>query len=234
MTLLQVEDLVKRFEGVIAVDHVSFSVDESEIVGIIGPNGSGKTTTLNLISKLIEFDEGEMYFKGHSFSKLKAHEIALMGIGRTFQITRLFRSLTVLENMFVPVIEASKEKKHKEALEWLNFVGLSHLKDELAGNLSGGQQKLLEIARVMVMEPVLLLMDEPFAGVHHSIVSKIVELINKLREEGKSFLIVSHDMHTIFGLCDRMIVMNEGKKIAEGDPEEIRRDKEIIRVYLGV
>ena len=234
MPVLEVRDLLKKFEGVVAVDHVSFTVDDGEIVGIIGPNGSGKTTTLNLINRLIHHDGGEIYFRGKSISKAKPHETALMGMGRTFQITRLFRSLTVMENMTVPVVGIGGEERQKRAVEWLRFVGLEHLKNELAGNLSGGQQKLLEIARVMMMDPVFLLMDEPFAGVHHSVVSKIVEVIEKLKEEGRTFLIVSHDIHTIFGLCDRMIVMNEGKKIAEGDPEDIRRDREIIRVYLGV
>jgi len=225
---------LKKFEGVVAVDHVSFEVDEGEIVGIIGPNGSGKTTTLNLINRLIDHDAGEIIFRGKSISKAKTYETALMGMGRTFQITRLFRNLTVMENTMVPVVGIEREERRKRAMKWLKFVGLDHLKNELAQNLSGGQQKLLEIARIMVMEPVFLLMDEPFAGVHHSIVSKILQVIEELRKEGRTFLIVSHDIHTIFGLCDRMIVMNEGKKIAEGDPEDIRRDREIIRVYLGV
>jgi|Deesub1362B_J571_1020462.scaffolds.fasta_scaffold00029_97 branched-chain amino acid transport system ATP-binding protein len=234
MEILKTVNLMKRFEGVIAVNKVSFSVNEGEIVGIIGPNGSGKTTLLNLITGLVELDEGEIYFKGEAIGALESHEIALMGMGRTFQITKLFRSLTVMENMVVPVVGLDKEKRFKIAKKWLSFLDLYNLKDELAGNLSGGQQKLLEIARVMMLNPTLLLMDEPFAGVHHSIVRKIVGVINQLREEGRTFLIVSHDMHTIFDLCDRMIVMNEGKKIAEGYPEDIRKNREIIRVYLGV
>ncbi len=233
MKVLQVSNLVKKFEGVVAVDRISFSVEEGEVIGIIGPNGSGKTTLLNLITGLLEPDEGEIYLNGET-ARLRAHEIAIKGMGRTFQITKPFKSLTVLENMLVPVSKYEKEDKVKRAEEWLRFFELYHLKDEPAGNLSGGQQKLLEIARVMMLDPSILLMDEPFAGVHYKVVRKIVDLINTLREKGKTFLIVSHDMHTIFDLCDRMIVMNNGKKIAEGSPEDIRKDREIIRIYLGV
>ena len=230
MEALRVSNLVKRFEGVVAVNNVSFSVEKGEVVGIIGPNGSGKTTLLNLISGLIKPDRGEVYIKGKAVDP-KPHEIALKGVGRTFQIPKLFHTMTVLENMLVPVVE--DENKRKKAEELLKFFELYHLKDELAGNLSGGQQKLLEIARVMMLDPSILLMDEPFAGVHYKIVNRIVDHIKELRGE-KTFLIVSHDMHTIFGLCDRMLVMNEGKVLAEGTPEEIRRSKEIIKIYLGV
>jgi branched-chain amino acid transport system ATP-binding protein len=233
MEVLRASDLLKKFEGVVAVNGVSFTVDEGEILGIIGPNGSGKTTLLNLITGLIEPDRGEIFIRGER-ADFRSHEIASKGVGRTFQITKLFKSLTVLENMLVPVTRGEREEKLERAKEWLKFFELYHLKDELAESLSGGQQKLLELARVMMLDPSILLMDEPFAGVHHKVVRKIVELINKLREERRTFLIVSHDMHTIFNLCDRMIVMNEGKKIAEGSPDDIRKDREIIRIYLGV
>jgi branched-chain amino acid transport system ATP-binding protein len=233
MEVLRASDLLKKFEGVVAVNGVSLSVDEGEILGIIGPNGSGKTTLLNLMTGLIEPDRGEIFIRGEK-ADFKSHEIASKGIGRTFQITKLFKSLTVLENMLVPVTRGQREERIERAMEWLKFFELYHLKDEFAENLSGGQQKLLELARVMMLNPSILLMDEPFAGVHHRVVRKIVELVNKLREERRTFLIVSHDMHTIFNLCDRMIVMNEGRKIAEGSPDDIRKDREIIRIYLGV
>jgi branched-chain amino acid transport system ATP-binding protein len=233
MEVLRVSNLVKKFEGVVAVNNVSFSVEEGEILGIIGPNGSGKTTLLNLITGLIEPDSGEIFINGE-LARYRSHEIAMKGIGRTFQITKIFKSLTVLENMLVPVTELGREEKLERAEKWLKFFELHYLKNELADSLSGGQQKLLEMARVMMLEPSILLMDEPFAGVHHKIVKKIIELINTLKEEKRTFLIVSHDMHTIFGVCDRMIVMNEGRKIAEGSPEDIRKNREIIKIYLGV
>jgi len=233
MEVLRVSNLTKKFEGVVAVNNVSFSVEEGEVLGIIGPNGSGKTTLLNLIMGLVEPDEGKIIINGEVAS-FKSHEIAMRGVARTFQITKIFNSLTVLENMLVPVIDLSKDEKIRRAEKWLEFFELHHLKNELAESLSGGQQKLLEIARVMMLEPSILLMDEPFAGVHYKIVAKIIELINQLREEKKTFLIVSHDMHTIFGICDRMVVMNEGRKIAEGSPEDIRKNRDIIKIYLGV
>jgi branched-chain amino acid transport system ATP-binding protein len=238
MAMLEVRNVSKRFGGVLAVNRVSLSVERQEIVGIIGPNGSGKTTLLNLINRILQADSGEIFFNGEAIHRISPHEIANKGIGRTFQVTKIFRGLTVLENLLIPGLASLQNKSRAQALEkalnLLEFTDLLHLKDEPAGNLSGGQQKLLEFARALMLDPMLVLLDEPFAGLHPKIMAQIKDLIGKLREKGKTFVVVSHDIQSIFEISDRLAVLNEGKKIAEGPPEEIRENAEVIRAYLGV
>lgn len=238
MAMLEVRNVSKRFGGVLAVNRVSLSVKKQEIVGIIGPNGSGKTTLLNLINRILQADSGEIFFNGETIHRISPHEIANKGIGRTFQVTKIFRGLTVLENLLIPGLASLQNKSRAQALEkalnLLEFTDLLHLKDEPAGNLSGGQQKLLEFARALMLDPMLVLLDEPFAGLHPKIMAQIKDLIGKLREKGKTFVVVSHDIQSIFEISDRLAVLNEGKKIAEGPPEEIRENAEVIRAYLGV
>ncbi|MDJ0270274.1 MAG: ABC transporter ATP-binding protein [Aigarchaeota archaeon] len=236
MSLLKVENATKRFGGNVAVNSMSLEVNEGEIVGIIGPNGSGKTTLLNLINGIIQLDSGAIYLRGKPIHNKKPHQLVRLGIGRTFQITRVFRELTVLENM-LSTVETGKSGKNnlvENALKLLELVGLSDKLDARAGTLSGGQQKLLELARTLMLNPTLLLLDEPFAGVHPKIVMKLSELILDMRKKGKTFLIISHDIHTISWLSDRLVVMNEGRKVAEGSPEQIKQDREVVRAYLGV
>ncbi len=236
--LLKVRDVTKKFDGLVALHEVSMDLGENEILGLIGPNGSGKTTLINTISHVYELDAGSIYFRKERIDTLKPHEIALRGIGRTFQITRVFRRLTVLENALVPAAakhpDSSRDELTEEALERLRFVGLEGLKDEYAANLSGGQQRLLEFVRALAQDPQLFLLDEPFAGVHPEIKQRIIDSILKLRESGKSFLVVSHDIESVFNLSNRMVVLSEGMKIADGEPQEVRSDSEVARVYLGV
>lgn len=234
--MLVVEQVSKRFSGITAVDGLSLKVGRAEVLGIIGPNGSGKTTLLNLINGVTKPDTGSITLDNNPIHLLKPHQIAVMGVGRTFQITKVFKDLSVVENMLAPISRnaSSNTDLYNKAIELLHLVNLSDKLFEKAGTLSSGQQKLLEFARALMLEPKILLLDEPFAGVHPSIVSRLAELIMKMKREGKTFLIVSHDIHTISWISDRLIVMNAGKKIAEGKPEEIQADREVIRLYLGV
>lgn len=225
----------KRFGGITAVDRLCLEAGRNEIVGIIGPNGSGKTTLLNLINGLIKPDSGKILLGDKPIHTLKPHQIAAMGVGRTFQIAKIFRELTVMENMLATVNKnnSSQTNLYKKAADLLELTGLAHKAREKAGTLSGGQQKLLEFARALILEPTTMLMDEPFAGVHPTVVSKLLEIIARMKSEGKTFLIVSHDINTITSISDKIVVMSEGKKIAEGMPEEIMADREVARLYLG-
>ena len=236
MSILVVENIVKKFGGITAVNNIFLEVKKGEILGIIGPNGSGKTTLINLINGVIKPDRGRIIFENQEITNLKPSRRATLGIARTFQITKVFGDMTLMENMLTTSSwrkPSDKNKISEKAIELLRFVGLEDKMDENAANLSGGQKKLLEFARALMLDPKLMLLDEPFAGVHISIVMKLSKLIEEMKRGNKAFIIVSHDIHTISRLCDRVIVMNEGQKIAEGKPEEIRMDEEVIRIYLG-
>lgn len=228
--LLKITNLTKTFGGITAVDDLSFNVKEGAITGLIGPNGSGKTVTFNLITGIYKPDGGEVYLKGERLIGLKPHEISRKGIGRTFQLIRVFPKMTVLENLEI----AAREKDFREeALELLEFVDLSHLKDEYGGNLSYGQQKLLEFVRVLMTEPDLVLLDEPTSGINPTLVNKLMGYIRELNELGKTFLVVEHDMKVVMNLCEKLVVLDFGKKIAEGKPKEIRKSKTVIEAYFG-
>jgi len=230
--LLELRQITKRFGGVTAVDRCSLELAPGKIYGLIGPNGSGKTTLFNCITGLEVREEGEIRFKGERIDGLRPHQVARRGIGRTFQIIRVFPELTALENLLVVTWE-SFDAAHHRARELLRFVTLDRLQNEYAGNLSYGQQKLLEFARVLMTDPELILLDEPAAGVNRTLLNDLLEAIRNLRAQGKTIFIVEHDMKVIMDLSERIFVLNYGKKIAEGPPGSIQSDERVIEAYFG-
>lgn len=233
---LSTYDLVRAFGGLRAVNEVSITIDSGEIRGLIGPNGSGKTTLVNLITGIYPPTRGQITFNGERIDNLSPDYIAGKGIIRTFQIPRVFRDMTVMENMMVPAFAQgdSRRKARKRALELLEFALLAQLKDRLAKNLSGGQTMLLQIVRGLMKNPLYVyILDEPFAGVHPVIKNDIVRTIKEINAQGVTFLIVTHEMTTIRRLCTRVSVLHEGGLIAEGTMEEVARDPQVIDAYLG-
>jgi len=235
--LLEVKNVVKMFGGLRANDNVSLDVEKGEIRGLIGPNGSGKTTLINLITGMYEVTEGSIYYSGKRIDGLPSNVIASMGIMRTFQVARIFRDMTVMENMLIPGFTQGQSRREAvlRAKELLDFALLTRLKDEPAKSLSGGQNMLLQIVRGFMRKGLeLYVMDEPFAGVHQSIKGIIIKSIKMMnREKGVTFLIVSHEMATIASLCHRVTVLAKGEPIAEGTMEEVANDPEVIDAYLG-
>jgi branched-chain amino acid transport system ATP-binding protein len=230
--LLELRQVTKRFGGVTAVNCCSFELAPGKIYGLIGPNGSGKTTLFNCITGLEVREEGEIRFKGERIDGLKPHQVAHRGIGRTFQIIRVFPELTALENLLV-VTWQPFDAAHDRAQELLRFVTLDRLQNEYAGNLSYGQQKLLEFARILMTDPELILLDEPAAGVNRTLLNELLQAIRNLRARGKTVFIVEHDMKVIMDLSERIFVLNYGEKIAEGPPGLVQSDERVIEAYFG-
>jgi branched-chain amino acid transport system ATP-binding protein len=230
--LLRIEEVVKKFGEVLALDHCSFDVQPGSITGLIGPNGAGKTTLFNIITGVLQPDDGHIYFKGEEITGKKPYEIARKGVGRTYQIIRIFPKMTLLENLIV-VGKGRERKVIEKAMELLHLVKLSEKKDDYASDLSFGQQKLLSLAQVLMLDAPLILLDEPAAGINPTLQNELMALIHRLNEEGKTFIIVEHDMKVILGHCENVIALNYGQKIAEGSCSEIERDESLLEHYFG-
>ena len=231
---LEVRDLHKDFGGIKAINGCNLSIPAGKISGLIGPNGSGKTTTFNLLTGVIQPDSGEIYFKGENIAGLKPHQIFARGITRTFQITRIYREMTVFENMLsVSYLMTSMEEARQRAETLMEFVTLTNLRDEYGGNLSYGQQKLLEFARALMTDPELILLDEPAAGINRTLLASLLDRIHELQEMGKTVVIVEHDMNVIMNHCEKIFVLDYGENIAEGRAEEIQNNEQVIEAYFG-
>lgn len=250
-TLLEVCNLVKDFGGLRAVNRCSLEVKRGTITGLIGPNGAGKTTLFNLVTGFHRPDGGQVFFKDEEITGLAPYRIFHKKLCRTFQIPREFKQMTLLENLmlvpagqrgenlfyswFLPGLVRRQESEIRDkALAVLEFVNLIHLKYEYAGNLSGGQKKLLELARTLMADPEIVLLDEPGAGVNPTLMRQLVANIERLcYERGVTFLLIEHDMDLVMSLCNPVIVMSNGEKLAEGTPQEIQRDERVLEAYLG-
>lgn len=250
LPLLAASSLTKSFGGIKAVDNAEIEVVKGSITGLIGPNGAGKTTLFNLLSNFTRPDRGRVIFDGEPIQQLQSYQIAQQGMVRTFQVARTLSRLSVMENMLLaaqkqtgenfwrvwfqaPQVVAEERQLRLQAIALLESVGLAHMANEYAGALSGGQRKLLEMARALMTQPKLILLDEPAAGVNPTLIKQICDRILTWNREGMTFLIIEHNMDVIMSLCDRVWVLAEGRNLAVGTPAEIQRNPQVLEAYLG-
>lgn len=248
--LFVVQNLTKRFGGLTAVDQVNMTIDAGEIYGLIGPNGAGKTTCFNLITGLYTADKGQFLFNGKPYSPKAPHEVARLGIARTFQNIRLFASMTALENVMVgfhcrskagvlgsilrlPSQRLEEQEIRRKSRELLEYVGIAQYADHVSTELSYGDQRRLEIARALATNPSLLALDEPAAGMNATEKLKLRELILQMRSDGRTLLLIEHDVKLVMGVCDHVTVLDYGKVIEQGNPQKIQQSKAVIEAYLG-
>ncbi len=251
MNILELKEVTKNFDGIKAVDNLSFFLKEGSITSLIGPNGAGKTTVFNLITNYLTPEKGSIYYQGEEITGSLPHRIANMGIGRLFQDVRVFNKLTALENVFVAIkkncgenpftsllfhrrVAKQEEKNMAIGLKWLEFVGLSEKKETLAEDLSYGQQKLLSLARLLANDARLLLLDEPISGIHPEMIERILSLIKRLVQEGRTIFIIEHNIGAVLKVSDWVMLLDGGNLVASGLPSEIKQDQTLREVYLGV
>ena len=236
MTILTIQALSKSFGGLHALSDVTVSFASGEFTGLVGPNGSGKTTLLNCISGLYSPDAGAIEFEGKKISGLPAYRISRMGVGRTFQVSKVFNRLSVADNLKIPALAEGRlgaRALENRASEILKQIKLEHLGRSNAENLSGGQRKLLELGMLLMTEPQVLLLDEPFGGVHPELKSELEEYLLLLNRGGKTIILVSHEMPSVFRICRRLVVLDRGMLLTDGQPESVRSDARVINAYLG-
>ncbi|MFQ5919914.1 MAG: ABC transporter ATP-binding protein [Thermoplasmata archaeon] len=248
--LLDIREVVKTFGGIRAVDGATLSVRKQSITGLIGPNGAGKTTLFNLITGIYTTEEGDIHFDGNRIDQLLPHEVVAQGVVKTFQVPREFKNITVLENLMLAAkghegeqfrrvflspkrVWGRETEVRERARSLLEFFELDSLAQEFAKNLSGGQKKLLELARALMTDPILVMLDEPVAGVNRTLAAKLLDWIDELRQKGLTFFIIEHDMDVVMSRCDTVIAMHQGQVLAQGTPTEIKGNEEVIETYLG-
>ncbi|MEO6325490.1 MAG: ABC transporter ATP-binding protein [Thermoanaerobaculia bacterium] len=235
MSLLELSDVSKRFGGLMAVGHMSFSIEEGEILGLIGPNGAGKTTIFNLINGYFQPTSGQIRFKGERIDALRPYQVCRRGLARTFQVVKPLARLTVLENVMVPAFSRTEHRGEAEHLarEAIQFTDMAPWADAVAGSLPLGMRKRLELARALATDPKLLLLDENFAGLNPSEVETTIEIVRKIHQSGVTILIIEHNMRVIMSISHRLLCINYGEKIAEGKPDAVANEPHVIEAYLG-